>query len=111
MDDALTNSRGKIGPPYKEIKMSECKDNCWCKRFVVTSDNYTHFYDALSPLREQIEHLYDGVEKCFERIEQLEIHHARQIDENRKISARVDMILSLLGIENEDNERVKKKIG
>lgn len=39
-----------------------------------------------------ISHLYDSIEKLFSRIERIESHINFQVDENRKISRRVDDI-------------------
>lgn len=54
--------------------MTNCKDKCWCRNFPIKSANHdlpSNMYD-LSSIEHKIEHLYDGVEKCFERIESIE---------------------------------------
>lgn len=58
-----------------------------------------------------VDHIYDGIEKCFEKIEELEklkFHKNMQIDENRKVSREIDalraQIISLKMIYHSNNE-------
>jgi hypothetical protein len=41
-------------------------------------------------LQNSINHIYEVIEKCFNKIEQLEKHKNYQTEENRKISLRFD---------------------
>lgn len=53
--------------------MTNCKDKCWCKKFAAKepdADAPPLLHD-LYTMAHKIDHLYNGVEKCFDRIEEL----------------------------------------
>jgi hypothetical protein len=55
--------------------MTNCKDKCWCRK--IPKRDYSHDEPMLIPnviyLRDEVQHLYDGIEKCFERIELIDM--------------------------------------
>jgi hypothetical protein len=54
--------------------MTGCRDKCWCKKLPINKvdpDDPPLLQDIFT-MSHKIEHLYDGVEKCFERIEKIE---------------------------------------
>lgn len=55
--------------------MTECKDKCWCKKFPVRESDPDDppLLQGITHMAHKIEHLYDGIEKCFERIELIDI--------------------------------------
>ena len=57
--------------------MTDCKDKCWCKKFsnkeiIKPQKDDPAICHDLYEMAYQIEHLYDGIEKCFERIEKID---------------------------------------
>lgn len=55
--------------------MTNCKDKCWCRKLKIKSPDgdAPPLMQDLFSMAHKIEHLYDGIEKCFERIELIDM--------------------------------------
>ncbi len=94
--------------------MTKCRDKCWCKKFARKEpDAYQPnlIADTFVPSG-TIEHIYDGIEKCFERIELIDMAISSDgriedfVKQNvEKIHERIDQLES-----NVDFEKAKELI-
>ena len=82
--------------------MTDCKDKCWCKKFKIkiSEDEIETMIDCLYVMTNKIDHLYDGIEKCFERIESIEAEPRVTLSYHDSVFKRIEKLEGYMEMED-----------
>lgn len=82
--------------------MTNCKDKCWCKKYPIRESEFDDppLLQGMTHMAHKIDHLYDGVEKCFERVEKIDDFLLIKDRVNESVQQRLERLETYMNMED-----------